>query len=363
VPENHRLGGSREAVTKALHRAEELLIGCQVDFGLISESQLDRVPQGVRALVYPVPYCPPDGTVAALKRFVEAGGALYFSGDISFSPDRKLTRAQRLVELAGVERVGERDPQAAPYAKPITVRTQGAEVLTAGPDGKPMVTLKRLGKGIVLFSVDPLEMAQESLPGHRALYLDFLNRANVARNPVNPDTATLECYRVPLELGGQAFVLYNADKSPVKATLKLAQPVTLDLAGETCGLIVVDAQGRLTAVEAQGAVTRSGKPLLTIGGHAIIQALDDQDLAESRRLLILPMPTPGASRIAMPALAKMRVELGEVNQTKWRGLEGLKAEGGVLAYDEEQSLNMILAASPREFDEAVREVEGFVGMR
>ena len=112
-----------------------------------------------------------------------------------------------------------------------------------------------------------------------------------------------------------------------------------------------------------GAIARGGKPLVTISGHAIIQALDDQDLAESRRLLILPMPTPGANKIAMPALAKMRVELGEVNQTKWRGLEGLKAKGGVLAYDEEQSLNMILAAPPREFDEAVREVEGFVGMR
>jgi hypothetical protein len=268
-----------------------------------------------------------------------------------------------LVELAGVERGDEGAPTAPPYAKPISIRTKDAEVLTAGADGKPMVTLKKLGKGFVLFCADPMEIAKEPQPSHRAMYPDFLRRAGVTRNPVEPDVETLECYRVPLEMGGQAFMLYNADKSPVKAAVKLAQPVTLELAGETCGLFVVDAQGRLTAVEAQGAVVRGGKPLLTINGHAIIQALDDRDLAESRRLLILPMPTPGASKIAMPALAKMRVELGEVNQTKWRCLEGLKAKGGVLAYDEEQSLNMILAAPPREFDEAVREVEGFVGMR
>ncbi|MBU0607926.1 MAG: beta-galactosidase, partial [Armatimonadetes bacterium] len=98
-PDTHRLGGSRAAVTAALHRAEDMLVSCQVDFGVIGEARIGELPAQVKALVYPMPYCPPDEAVAALKTFVERGGALYFSGDISYDPQRKLTRTQRLVEL------------------------------------------------------------------------------------------------------------------------------------------------------------------------------------------------------------------------------------------------------------------------
>jgi len=399
VPENHRLGGSRVPATNALHRAEELLMSCQVDFGLLSENQLDKLPDSVRALLYPVPYCPSDKVVELLKQFVQRGGALYVSGDLSYDPQRKLTRQQRLPELAGVERVGERYPNiarntgkptqlssaigglAGGEARPgIDVRVTDAEVLATDAGGHPVLTSRRLGTGSVLFCTDPVETATESLPWHRALYLEFLRRAGVARNAVQPDTPTLRCFRVPLEDRGEAFVLYNDTEAAVQATVRgvdpdKSPPVALTLAANSAGLAVFNSSGRLTTVEAQGAVlrgrtasVRGGKPLLAIAGHAVVQSLDDRDLASARRLLILPFPgtyglPPAPAKpasVALPSLGAMRVELGELRRTRWTRLEGLKpAAGGTVSFDEEQALNMILAATPAEFAAAAKEVEAF----
>lgn len=386
VPENHRLGGSRVAVTNALHRAEELLMSCNVDFGLISENQIERIPEGVRALVYPLPYCPPDETVSLLKQFVQKGGALYFSGDISYDEQRKLTREKRLLELAGVERIGEQYPNIAREngatvrlkpatafkfaegeAKPaIKVRTVDAEVLATDENGEPVIAIRRLGKGFVVFCADPIEISPEVQKWHRALYMEFLQRANVSRNRIEPDTPSLRCFSVPLEDGGRAFVLYNYGEEAVKATI--GNSITVELAANSPGLVVIDGKGRLTTVEAQGVVARNSKHLMIINGHAIVQSLDGKDLVNSNQLLILPFPGRDSlpprgntkATLKFSSLAGMRIELGELQGGRWRCLERLKADkSGFLRYDEEQSLNMIIASKPGEFAEAVKKLELF----
>lgn len=371
VPETHRLGGSRVMVTNAIHRAEEVLMGCHVDFGMISEGRLSELPAQVKTLVYPVPYCPPDEVVTALRAFVERGGALYFSGDISYDPQRKLTRAQRLVELAGVERKGVKDPQAAPCATTTLVEPKTAELLSGvAPDGVA-VALQKLGGGQVMLCSDPVETAKDQLSWHRPLMLDFLERADVSRNAITPDEASLHCFRVALEGGGAAYVLYNATDAPLAATLTLtgkqAGNVQLALAAESPGLVVVDHEGRLVAVETQGEVKRNGRSILKAQGHVIIQSLDGRDLADCHQALILPFPGHGAvppmaktgAAITWAGLNGKRVELGELQATKWTRLEPLQVKGAVLGYDAEQALQMILAATPAEFDAAKAVVESF----
>ncbi len=399
-PDSHRFGGDRFPVIDAIHRCEDMLMGCQVDFATLGESQLAKLPEGVRAIIYPVPYCPPDATVAALKAFVQKGGALYFSGDISFDPDRKLTRADRLRDLAGVERVAQnyvgiaRDATAAtkltfaratvlsekspavPEAQPaIAVRLAGAEAIGTDAEGRPVVTINKLGDGLVCFCADPIEASADAQPWFRAMYLDFLARARVDRNPVTPDEGWLQCFQVPLEGGGRAFVLYNNSDKTTTATVTLAgigpeavgvDQITLEIAPNCPGLVITG-PGRqtVTAVEAQGEVTRNGKPFATIRGHAIIQSLDGKDIRSARQLLILPWPgiygrppqegKPG--EVALASLAGMRVELGELRSTKWTRLEPLKADGGRVTFGEEQSRNVILAAAPDQFAQAAGEVE------
>lgn len=344
LPETHRLGGSRNRVNNAIHRAEEMLFGCHVDYGVISEAQLDRLPAEVKLLVYPVPYCPSDEVVGKLAAFVQRGGCLYFSGDLSYDETRQLTRAERLVKLAGVERVSGQYPGA--DLQPLTVRPLTAASLPL-PNGAPLTTTNRVGQGQVIFCTAPWEMGGEAPPWQRALYLRVLELAGVRRNPVTPDVPSLECFRVALEQGGEAYVLFNNDTRPVAAELSLTTgKIGVRVAPGAPGLVVVDKQGRLLAVEGQGAVTRGGKQLAVLEGQAIIESLDGADLAQSRSLLVLPMPLYGTRQasVTLPALAKLKLELGDLHQTKWRTLEPLRADReGRLRYDREQALNMVLA--------------------
>lgn len=362
VPETHRLGGSRNAVNGALSRAIDVLLSCQVDFGVLSEARLGQLPAGVKTLLYPVPYCPPDAVVGQLQAFVQKGGVLYFSGDIGYDPNRQLTRAQRLVDLAGVERTGVKDPNVAPCRTPITYRLQGGAALP----GEAPAVVNKLGQGQVIFCPAPAEAAPEQPAWQRSLYLEVLRRAGVERNPVTPDRPTLECECVPLEGGGKAFVLYNAGEALVKATV--AGGIVLDLAPASSGLVVLDGQGRLTAVETQGQVTRQGRPLLQATGHLIVQSLDGKDLAASRQLVLLPFPGHDAqppvagkrASLTCGRLSGMRVELGELQGTRWTRLEALATDkSGRLGYDGEQALQMILAATPQEFTVASQAVESF----
>ncbi|MBU0607629.1 MAG: hypothetical protein KKI08_07060, partial [Armatimonadetes bacterium] len=370
-PDTHRLGGSRAAVTAGLHRAEDVLVSCQVDFGVIGEASLGELPARVKALVYPVPYCPPDEVVAALRAFVERDGALYFSGDISYDPQRKLTRAQRLVELAGVERKGVADAKVAPCASATLVEARGVTLLPGLAPAGTAVALNKLGPGQVFFCAAPVESMGTPPEWARPLMLEFLRRAGVSRNPVAPDLPTLQCFRAPLQGGGAAWVLLNDSDAPVTATLSLpgkAGSVQMALAARSPGLVVVDGQGRLTAVEAQGAVTRNDKAVVTILGHAIIQSLDGKDLSDCMQALLLPFPGHGtvpptaqaAATLQWAGLAGKRIELGELQGTKWMCLEPLQAgRDGSLSYDVEQSLQMILAATPQQLNAARASVERF----
>ncbi|MEI6503948.1 MAG: hypothetical protein WCP21_23295, partial [Armatimonadota bacterium] len=189
---------------------------------------------------------------------------------------------------------------------------------------------------------------------------------------ITPDQPTLQCFRVPLEGGGAAFVLYNDAAAAVTATLSLpgktTDTVQVALAADSPGLVVVDGAGRLTAVETQGTVTRNGRTLLTAAGHVIVQSLDGKDLADSAQALILPLPGHGAvlpsakapATLSWPGLSGQRVELGELQATKWTKLEPLPVgAAGKLTYDAEQALQMIVTATPPQFATAQATVERF----
>ncbi len=225
----------------------------------------------------------------------------------------------------------------------------------------------------MVFCADPAETRKEQPPWLRLLYLDFLQQAGIARNPITPSGPDLQCFRVPLQGGGKAFVLYNGGDKPTSATLTLAEGapgdgVSVGLAAQGSGLVVVDGQGRLTVVETQGVVTRRGRTVLTTTGHVIVQTLDGRDLTAAAQLLILPFPGHGSTppvgeqraSVTLAGLAGMRCELGELQARQWTRLEALPADkAGRLGYDAEQALQMILAARPSEFATASKTVERF----
>ena len=99
IPDSGRQGGQRDAVIRAFHKSADLLVACRAGFGLMPDGSLDRLPTAAKALVYPVPFDPSDEVIKQLTRFVEAGGSLYISGDLSYDAQRQPSRRDRLQRL------------------------------------------------------------------------------------------------------------------------------------------------------------------------------------------------------------------------------------------------------------------------
>ena len=316
-----RMGGGRDAAIRAVHRATDLLVAARVDFTLLPDSQLDHLPATTKAILYPAALNPSDQALDRLKAFVEAGGRLYVAGDIGYDEQRRPMSTERLRRLCGVERIA----GGATPLEPIQIKLAGAEAQISD-QGRPVLTRWRLGKGEVWFAADLIELESVMKPEHFARYRRFLDAAGVERISVSPDRAELHVFRVPGE-DADATVLYNAGPAVTASVGSLS----VDLAANGAGYMLVGHDGSLRAVEAQGLVTRDGKAVLQITGHAFIIAEDGVDLARSRSLLILPIQ---AGAIRLPgALAADSGDVGEIRSGQWHRLASLalKPEGGQLA--------------------------------
>ncbi|OGV70450.1 MAG: hypothetical protein A3K19_12620 [Lentisphaerae bacterium RIFOXYB12_FULL_65_16] len=364
LPDSSRQSGKRDDLIRAFHRASDLLVSCRVDFGLLPDSALDRLPVEAKALVYPVPFDPSDEVIERLTTFAEAGGAVYISGDISYDAQRQLTKRDRLRRLCGVEVDGE--PTALPFGLPpvagtlvpaagsglvagevrplLRLKLAGAEALgTCG--AAPVVTRYRLGKGQVWFNVDPVELVlQEIAPHQRALYQAFLNAAGTPGVAVTPDNPDLRVFRVPGE-DADGWVLQNGGAA-VEAAVG---GFTVELPADGYAFLLVGKDGGLRAVEAQGAVKREGRELVRVAGHAFVVASDDADLTTAREITVMPM-TPGEVRIAVAGAGPAQAEMGEVRDGAWRCLAQVAVTQGdgqlVIPVAAECCREMIRVAAP-----------------
>lgn len=337
LPDEARMGGQRDAVIRAIHRASDLLVACRVDFTLLPDSQLDRLPKATKAVVYPMPLNPSDEVLDRLKAYVSAGGRLYLAGDIGYDAARKPTSLERLRHFCGVEKV----TGGATPLEPIQVKLAGALAVVNERD-QPLLTRFQQGKGEIWFAPDLIESAPEMKPDHGVRYRRFLDAAGVTPIIATPDRPDLHVFRVAGE-DADAVVLYNAGPA-VKATVGL---FSIELAENGAGYLLLGHDGSLRAVESQGLVTRADKPLAQIQGHAFLVAEDGVDLARSRSVLVLPL---AAGEIRLTGTSAGEAEVGEIQAGRWRRLASLplKSEGGqrVLSIPAEFRREMIRVVSP-----------------
>jgi hypothetical protein len=357
IPTSHRFGASKAAVQEAMNRSLATLIGLHVEFGTVAEEQLASLPPSAKALVWPVPFCPEDETVTAMLQFVRNGGALYLSGDVSYDPLRRRTRTDRLAELCGVEFVAERYPALsrpaapraqvrpadtsplatalcadAPVAPCIEVRPVSAEVL-AWAGGIPAATLARVGRGCVLYAIDPLELHTEP----RSTLSAFLQEVGVQRHALEPDLAEIHSHRVPGEDGALAQVLFNLTDSRQTVTVgDLPVAAELGLAPKSGGAVIFDGAGRVTAVE--GLTLRlEGRKLFQADSTISLVSLSGKDLREATQFLLLPS-RPGDVALSGPRFEGLRAAAGQVHDGKWVEYERLKlhqrSDSGRLALDQ-----------------------------
>jgi hypothetical protein len=364
-PESNRIGPGGERITKAMFSAARALISTGVDFGVVNEEQLSALPKSVRLLVYPLPYCPSDAVFEELVRRVKAGAVLYFSGDISFSPERERDREQRLRELAGVKLA---DPPSDPFEalqrKPAVLTSAALSPVPGsnrsavgeqrrcsgrGRTSAPPLRLagcrfhvRQFGKGQVIYCPRPVEL-EEDQSGLQRIYQSVVSLAGCVRVPVVLSNDRVDRFEVPIR-SGRAFVFFNRGD---RSGWAQAGGVKVGLDPHSAGLLLFDPKGGLIAAEGAHRCWRDGKLLVDTGRHFIIASLDGRDLAKSDALLFMPTT---ANQVRLPFLAGrgFAAQVGEVRDGQWAALEHLETINGKVKVDEDRALEMIVLSRPGE---------------
>ncbi len=267
LPDTHRLGGDFNPTHDAIRRSIALLLACRVEFNVINEFHLDRLPDSARVLFLPVPYCLQDAAFEALDSFVRTGGHLYFSGDIAWDETRQRTRADRW------KRWNFEDPGP---AEPM---------VNAPPEGEPRLVTNEVGKGHVTFSSIPVEY--RALPEDVGVYRQVLRESKVPVISATPAKSVIHAFKRPTTDGGNVYVLANPN-ADTPSGLNLTTEIgdfNIWLRPLDVGLIWIDGEKRLRALEAHGQVKLDNKTLAVFTGLTGVIAADGKDLRQSRQIL------------------------------------------------------------------------------
>jgi hypothetical protein len=295
APDRNRVGPRFNELLAGLFRAIDLLMEQRVNFGVVNEEDLDKLPAQARALLWPLPYCPADETFAQVRNWVEAGGTLYFSGDVGFDASRKPTRAARWAELGLAEQRA-----ASPFETPAE-RWQMAPQEAA------------VGRGKVLWAPYPLELKAQA--GDSGVYRRVLEIAGIARIALEPESAPVRALSVPTAGGGRLFTLHNAGSAATTVTLaaqdQCKSRVAVQLQPDGCAFIACGADGTVQAAESDGELALDGAIVARGDGSFSLCALDGKDLRQTRQLVVLPTQCANLDLSGLAHLNGAQVLMGQ----------------------------------------------------
>jgi hypothetical protein len=383
----NRMGGQGARVVEGQLNGIRLLLDQRLAFATLADEYLESLPENVKTIFYPLPYCPSDRIVEWLEKFVERGGQLYISGDISYDPLRGRTRTERLLKLCGVEFVSERFPNIA-YGKGgmetapnvgawpkyaaapgIVTRLAGARMLLQGEDGTPIVTAFDRGRGRVIFSADPIELHGDPRyhPYAHAFYGALVDALGLHGEQLQPKDSSVHFFRVPSQDDRQIAVLVNHEaeaRIDNIAVVVAGSQVKLALQPRMSGAIVAAPGKGVQAVESSGDVFEGGQLLLGTDLHVMAISFGQQPLQHGRRMLILPM---GEGTIRIPNASRWRNPVllgGEVVASRWKQAERLSpasVDGSLrIAIPPSRALSMLILCEAAEIGEAIEEMEAWV---
>ncbi len=376
------MGGQGHRIVEGQLNGIRLLLDQNVRFGTLTDEFLSELPATVKTIFYPLPYCPSDAIFAQLKSFVQRGGQLYLSGDISYDSLRHRTRTNRLRELCGVEFVSERyanieyakasvptSPESSLWPKydaapSIVVRPVGAKILLVGIDGNPVVTEFAFGNGKVVFSADPIELHGD--PRYQAyahsFYKALLQTLSLTGETFEAEDGTVHCFRVPSQDDRHVSVLVNYGTSTQQIQLPTRSGhARLSLKAHLPGIVVSEPGKGIEAVESSGDVLEDGQALITADLHFMAISFGQQSLASASRMLLLPMGTGSLTLHTRHAFKKPTFLMGEIAGGRWKQYvaKPLTLSGGriALAVTEELSLSMLLLCEDDDRNGTIQQME------
>jgi|DewCreStandDraft_4_1066084.scaffolds.fasta_scaffold00770_58 hypothetical protein len=356
APDLNRMGAQAEKVNGAVLRAIEALLQLQVEFGVVNESALDRLPTDARALILPVPYTLKDEAFEKLEAFVRGGGALLVTGDITFDAHRRRARTDRLSRLFGLEFVREllapvqtKRDEKGELLPAIEVRPAGAE-----RDEKEPLWVNRSGNGLALF--DPVPRELDSTPS--ALYARALELAGIPVRTLLPDAEGVLVLRSAGAREGED-ALFVVSRSAEPRRIRLPGEVELDLQpGSSC--LLVRRGGRPVSVIASGSVTLSGKEWARLDAPAALVSLDGRPLNESS-MLAVHLLGQGQLRINGFPAAQARIRAGRIRNGRWQTLATRQPQQTeqllIIPAEEALAFAMMIVAPEENLEEAARQVE------
>jgi len=315
IPSQNRVGGGRETIHNAILRSIDMLISLGVDFWVIDEPYIQYIPDSVKAIVYPIPFCPPDDVYQWLTSFVERGGKLFLSGDISFDRSRQRTKTERLEELCGVKfqaEVGKPLEEIPPNEPLIRVEPASAESVL----GSDMLFQNRLGKGEVFFTpyAEELRPTSEMM---RSIYLHFLQLADIERiEEIEPADPSLHRFRLPT-LDGEALTAFNQGEEKKVFLQGGSQRISLTVGNNMPAFAQITEKGTVKLV-GKGEMKVNGKTLFQSQSHMMLSSLDGEPLERSSYLLLIPLEEG-----EIKFFQEFKVEIGELQAGRWKTLDRL----------------------------------------
>lgn len=322
IPTQNRVGGGRDTIHNAILRSISMLISLGVDFWVIDEPHINKIPDSVKVLIYPIPLTTSDEIYEWLKVFAERGGKVFISGDISYDCARQRTRTDRLHELCGVKfQSAVVEPlQELPINEPlIKVEPSSAECVL----GNDMLYRNRLGKGEVFFT----PYAEEFRPVSqlmRDIYLHFLKLSGVERvKEIEPDDPSLHRFRLPT-IDGEALTAFNQGEEKKIFFLSGSQRVSLSLGNNMPAFAHITKQGIVKLV-GRGEIRVNGKSLFYSQPHIMLSSLDEKPLEHSQYILLIPLEEG-----EIKFFKHLNVEIGELENGEWKVLGRIKSTGSLI---------------------------------
>ena len=369
LPNQMRLGNDEGLGREVAYRTFDDLLSLHYPFGTIDDHHLEQIPKETQVMVLPCPFAMRDESFGRLLDWVRGGGTLIVTGDFSYDADRQRTRIDRLVELAGVEYVGENyvnvqrdqgsDVEVA-FGLPglgreslrpcVQIRPVRAEVFGKTSEGQAVLVRNGLGKGTSWFLTDPVQLdTSEEAPGVRRRILRAILDSSDLQRPVTvtPDADWLHVMEQPTERG-RVHVVYNTKLESGTESVRLesaAGRVELRTRNRWPALAAVLDSGKVVAVGADGVSRIGEEPLMSGAGLKALLAIDGQDLRQSRMLLVAPFET-GSLKLPRRTGGWTAV-FGDFAGGKWRTMEQIRFDAGErLEIDEDRATCMILICRP-----------------
>ncbi len=366
LPNTLRRGNNYKEGYEVGYRSFEGLLDLHYQFAVIDDDHLDSLPEGTRVLIYPAPFAVSDENFGRLLAWVKQGGTLLLSGDISYDTDRRQTRADRLQALCGVRLTGTRYENVrretgtdVPVAfsgiamnscslRPcVRVESAGANVLGKTDMGQPVLIRHSVGRGMVYYVTDPLELAKKGDPvlAHlRSLYSAVLTESGVRPLASTPNEKWLHVMEQATEQGA-VHVVYNGKQDTSGEFIGMptaAGEVVIRVRSRWPGLAAATKDGRLVAVNADGEAKVGGTPVMQGEGLKALLSLDGRDLRDSEALLVAPFEH---GKLVLPARRERLVGvLGDFQGGIWKELDRLDSPAGTLSFslDRDQATCLLL---------------------